>query len=247
MNYDFPIIKHISQIIKEVKSDQYSIVNEDQFSVVYSNSISTPLLREVRGLIFDVSGNLIARPYHHAFHINQSPETDLQTLRRSKFKDLHVILEKLDGTTIYPAPTQYGYRLTTKQGITEASLNPEVYIADKPEYNDFINICLNKKFTPIFEWCSPKNKIILDYNTDNLILTGLRNVKTGVYCKYNYLRKLSTNFKLPCVEKKNIKISYFEEFIEEVENYTDREGLVIRFDNGHMIYFKSKDYLQKKI
>jgi len=56
MEYSFPVIHNISQIIKELKKEDYNIINHDQFCVVNSNSNKSFLLREIRGLAFDLDG-----------------------------------------------------------------------------------------------------------------------------------------------------------------------------------------------
>jgi hypothetical protein len=39
-------------------------------------------------------------------------------------------------------------------------------------------------WTPIFEWCSKTNLIVLSYESDQLVLTAMRNMKTGRYMSY---------------------------------------------------------------
>lgn len=245
MEYSFPIIHNISQILKELKKEDYNIINHDKFCVINSNSNESFLLREIRGLAFDLDGKIIARPYHQAFSLDQSEETNFDKIVK-KLKNLNVFLEKLDGTMIYPVPTGYGYRLTTKYGINPVSFNAEVFISSKTYYNDFIKICLAKNCTPIFEWCSPRDKIVVEYPEENLVLTGLRNIKTGVYCKYMFLRKLAVNLKIPVVNKMCVNYYEISQYIDDIKNESEKEGVVVKFDSGHMFYIKSEEYLRKK-
>ncbi|NDB28111.1 hypothetical protein EB151_01000 [archaeon] len=245
MDYFFPVIHNISQVLRELKQKDYDIINQDQFCIVNSNSIDSPLLREIRGLAFDLNGNIIARPYHHAFQLDKHDETKYSRIIK-ELKKLNVFLEKLDGTTVYPVPTPYGYRLSTKNGITNVSLNAEVFIANKTQYNEFIKICLFKNCTPIFEWCSLQDKIVIEYPEDNLILTGLRNVKTGVYCKYKFLRKLATNLKIPVVNKVCVNYYDVDSYVNDIKTQNDYEGVVVKFDSGHMFYIKSEEYLKQR-
>jgi len=245
MDYFFPVIHNISQVLRELKQLDYNIINQDQFSIVNCNNIDSPLLREINGIAFDLNGNIIARPYHRAFNLDTHDETEYnKTIKQ--LKKLNVFLEKLDGTMIYPVPTPYGYRLTSKDGIGSASLNAEVFIANKTQYNEFIKICLSKNCTPIFEWCSLQNKIVVEYPEENLILTGLRNVKTGVYCKYKFLRKLATNLKIPVVNK--VCVDYYDigSYINTIKTQKESEGVVVKFDSGHMFYIKSEEYLKQR-
>ena len=245
MDYIFPSIYNISQIFKELKEEECNIINHDQFCVVNSSSSATPLLREIRGLAFNLDGKVIARPYHQSFTLDQNCETNSDNILK-KLKNLNVFLEKLDGVMIYPVSTPYGYRLITKNGINSTSFNAEVFIANKTYYNEFIKICLAKNCTPIFEWCSPRDKIVIEYPEENLVLTGLRNIKTGIYCKYMFLRKLAVNLKIPVVNKVCVNYYDISQYIDQIKNQQDTEGVVVRFDTGHMFYIKSEAYLQKK-
>jgi len=62
-------------------------------------------------------------------------------------------------------------------------MQAEVFIAQNPQYIDFARDCIGEGYTPIFEWCSNKNRIVLDYPEDQLILTSVRHMITGEYQK----------------------------------------------------------------
>lgn len=253
MNYKFPVIENLEQVKKAVEGrDEFKITDKGDYTVVnYAVSfektfdidgdedIDGLIRRECRGLIFDKSGNLVSRPYHKFFNFGEREETLPENIN---FR-MHVILEKLDGSMIRPIPTEFGFRLATKAGITDVSMNAEVFIADKPQYARFISHCITRNLTPIFEWCSRKNRIVIDYPEDQLILTGLRNTKTGVYCKYSYLRPLAQNFKIPVVNKVPKNNEGLWGLVDRVRELKDEEGVIIRFDDGHMLKIKANDYV----
>ena len=197
MNYDFPEIDHIDDVIphiedwqefKVMQKDWYTVINymvafEETFSLVRERShYNMKIRRECRGMIFDTAtGNLISRPYHKFFNVGEREETNLDKIDLTQ---PHVVLEKLDGSMIRPIPTPEGFRLGTKAGITDVAMNAEYFVADKPQYREFILECINQGLTPIFEWVSRKNRIVVDYPEDNLILTAIRNTATGEYLPY---------------------------------------------------------------
>ena len=77
------------------------------------------LRRQCRGIIFDHDGNVISLPIHKFFNVNEKDET------QSHLIDLtqpHVILEKLDGSMIRTIPLGNTFRLGTKMGITDVSM-----------------------------------------------------------------------------------------------------------------------------
>ena len=194
MDYYFPDINHIDDVIphiedrpefKVMEKDWYTVINymvafEDTFSLLRERSHhNMKIRRECRGLIFDTAtGNLISRPYHKFFNAGEREET---AINKINLYEPHVVLEKLDGSMIRPIPTKEGFRLATKAGITEVAMNAEYFIADDLDYADFINGCIEANLTPIFEWCSRKNRIVVDYPEDQLILTAVRNTFSGTY------------------------------------------------------------------
>ena len=197
MNYTFPTINHIDDVIPHIEDKPefkvmdkglYTVINymvafEDTFSLIRERShYNMWMRRECRGLIFDnATGKLISRPYHKFFNVGERKETQIDKLNLSAS---HIVLEKLDGSMIRPIPTPEGFRLGTKAGITDVAMNAEVFIGDKPHYAKFINYCIENNLTPIFEWVSRKNRIVVDYPTDNLILTAVRHNTTGKYLPY---------------------------------------------------------------
>lgn len=257
MNYDFPEIKHIDDVIPHIEDrpefkvmvkDWYTVVNymvafEDTFSLIRERShYNMKIRRECRGLIFDtVTGNLISRPYHKFFNAGEREETSINKIN---LYEPHVVLEKLDGSMIRPIPTLEGFRLATKAGITDVAMDAEVFVADKPYYATFILKCLQKGTTPIFEWCSRKNRIVVDYPEDQLILTGMRYNDTGKYIDYQVMSDYATSWNIPVVKAVDgLAVQNIDLFVKQVREWDDGEGIVLRFDTGHMVKVKSDDYV----
>jgi RNA ligase len=205
MRYKFPEIRHLDEVRDAIKDSKEFIVAERDWGIVVNYLVSGPdtfpsvhtsggsarmreeattakaIRRECRGLIFAHDGALISRPYHKFFNVNERDETQVD---RIDLGQPHVILEKLDGSMIRPIPINGGYRLGTKMGITDVSRQAEVWLVDKPNYDQFIRECLSNGLTPIFEWVSRKQRIVIDYPEDNLILTAIRDNLTGEYLPY---------------------------------------------------------------
>jgi len=257
MNYDFPEIKHIDDVIphiedrpefKVMEKDWYTVINymvafEDTFSLIRERShYNMKIRRECRGLIFDTAtGNLISRPYHKFFNAGEREET---AINKINLYEPHVVLEKLDGSMIRPIPTKEGFRLATKAGITEVAMNAEYFIADDLDYYDFIRGCIDAKLTPIFEWCSRKNRIVVDYPEDQLILTGIRNTFSGTYLPYYNMVELAEHSGIPVVKAlAGLAVQNIELFVKQVREWDDGEGVVLRFDSGHMVKVKADEYV----
>ena len=255
MNYDFPEIKHIDDVIPHIEDrtefrvmekDSYSVVNymvslEETFQWDSDDPVGSTVRRECRGLIFNREGELVSRPYHKFFNLGEKEETQLNKVN---LYEPHVVLEKLDGSMIRPISTPEGFRLATKAGITDVAMNVEVFVADKPYYATFINKCIQKGMTPIFEWCSRKNRIVVDYPEDNLILTGIRDNDTGSYVTYEMMKSYATSWNIPVVKSVDgLAVQNIDLFVKQVREWDDGEGIVLRFDTGHMVKVKADDYV----
>ena len=256
MNYDFPEIKTIQDVLPHIEGrDEFRVLEKEGYNVIIyavsfedtflwdeNDPVGSAVRRECRGLIFDIgTGNLISRPYHKFFNVGEKEETQLNKIN---LYEPHVVLEKLDGSMIRPILTPEGFRLATKAGVTDVAMNAEVFIADKPHYDTFIRKCFQRNITPLFEWCSRKNRIVVDYPEDQLILTGMRDKTTGCYVYYDAMLKYATAWNIPVVKAVNgLPVQNINLFVKQVREWDDGEGIVLRFDNGHMCKVKSADYV----
>lgn len=264
-NYTFPVISTIDDVLPHIEGreefrvmekDWYTVVNyvvafEDTFPSVSvcggsakmreERSLTHRMRRECRGLIFDVNGKLISRPYQKFFNVGEKDETQLNKI---DINEPHVVLEKLDGSMIRPIPTADGFRLGTKAGVTDVAMNAEVFIADKPHYSTFIKKCLQKGTTPLFEWCSRKNRIVVDYPEDQLILTGIRYLDIGTYVAYGNMKLYAEAWNIPVVKAiSNLSVQNINLFVNQIREWEGTEGVVLRFDSGQMIKIKADDYV----
>jgi RNA ligase len=256
MNYDFPEINHIDDVIphiedwqefKVMEKDWYTVVNymvafDETFSHVRHRSIhNMKIRRECRGLIFNTeTGDLISRPYHKFFNVGEREET---AINKVNLYEPHVVLEKLDGSMIRPIPTKEGFRLATKAGITDVAMNAEVFIADKPEYAKFIRSSIACGMTPIFEWVSRKNRIVVDYPEDNLILTAVRDNLSGTYLHHSVIVETGKNYNIPVVKAIAGDEIDLQKIVDHIRKWDDGEGIVLRFNSGHMVKVKADEYV----
>jgi RNA ligase len=256
ITYDFPLITHINDVLPHIEGkDEFRVMEKDWYTVINyavafeetfkwdaNDPVGSAVRRECRGLIFNTeTGNLISRPYHKFFNAGEKEETQLNKIN---LYEPHVVLEKLDGSMIRPIPTPEGFRLATKAGITDVAMNAEVFVADKPHYARFIHKCLLMNVTPLFEWCSRKNRVVIDYPEDNLILTGMRYNDTGKYVDYQVMVDYATAWNIPVVKAVDgLAVQNIELFVKQVREWEDDEGVVVRFDNGGMVKIKADDYV----
>lgn len=269
MNYEFPNITNISDVLPAIEGrDEFVVAVKEGYTVLNYNVVMSDtfpsikvaggsakmreersrhnaLRRECRGMIFcNETGNIIRRPYHKFFNVNERDETQEKVINLS---DPHVILEKLDGSMI--APFKVGRKIIwgTKMGATTVAEPVEAYLNAAGDlgtnYELFAMLCIDAGDTPIFEWCSRKQRIVLDYAEDQLVLTAIRNTRTGKYAPYITLTKYAEMFGLPVVRAFEPQTN-MGEFLEYTRDLQDLEGFVVRFDDGHMLKLKCHWYVQ---
>ena len=281
MKYEFPYIEHIDDISAAIQDrDEFIIARREElgFTVInylvnFADTFPTPdtkdpelnrlyaIRRDCRGLKFDLEGNIIARPYHKFFNLNERPETMQDKIDFSKE---FIILDKLDGSMIHPlflkGKMQFvvndfekidlnihfikELHMSTKMGLTDVAAAAFQYVSDTPDmyYEKFCHDLNAAGMMPIFEWCSRKNRIIIDYPEDKLVLTAVRDIKTGEYLVYDDMVDVARPYKFPIVKAWPGDFDGIALFVEEIKGREDEEGYVIRFADGHMLKMKNEWY-----
>jgi RNA ligase len=252
MNYEFPIINNISDVLPAIEGrdefvvavkEGYTVIN---YNVMMADTFDCNIRRELRGIIFDTAtGEIIRRPFHKFFNVNEREETQDHVVDLSR---PHAILEKLDGSMIAPFIVNGEMIWGTKMGATEVAEPVEQFVKNNPDYITFANGLLQAGFTPIFEWCSRKQRIVLDYKEDQLVLTAIRDIKTGGYAQYDRLVSLAKSFGVPVIRQWDITMQMdnktMSSFVSYVRDLDNLEGFVVRFDDGHMLKLKCDWYVQ---
>jgi T4 RnlA family RNA ligase len=100
---------------------------------------------------------------------------------------------------------------------------------------------MNKQgMSPIFEYTSPKARIVINYAQEQMSLLAIRNLKTGEYQSRAALETSADVYGVPCVEVS--KLSALE-VLETIDNIPNKEGFVFQFNNGEMVKLKTSSYL----
>ena len=251
IGYEFPVsisLSEVQELIKDnpnfilVEKDDYIVANyvrsgNDTHPLVVDRA--TAILRELRGLVFHpVYGTVISRRYHKFFNFGE--REDLMELDLSI---PHRFLEKLDGSMIAPIALGYSFRLGTKMGITDVAMQAEEFVATHPNYNEFIQLHIERLQTPIFEWCSRKQRIVVDYPEDRLVLTAIRNDITGQYVSWEQMRTYADSYDIDMVQSIDMTNKSPEEVIQDVRAWETSEGVVYRRNDGHMMKIKADSYV----
>ena len=256
MRYQFPTITHLDQVRPAIAGcDEFIIAERDwgyvvNYMVAMSDTFpfvfteEDAIRRECRGLLFHKDGSIMARRLHKFFNINERDETQFHAV---KWSQPHVILEKLDGSMITPViMPDGGIRWGTKMGITEVSMQAEEFVARHPQYEQFARWCEDKfGYTPIFEWCSRQQRIVVDYPEDRLVLIAARRKDSGVYASLQWLQEYGDMFDIEVIKTYSGSAQSMAHLMDETRDAEGIEGYIIRFDDGHMLKIKAADYLRK--
>lgn len=125
-----------------------------------------------RGLIVDIDGNIVARPFPKFFNYGQPgcPEID--------FGALVVVSDKMDGSLgiAYQVPGENEYSIATRGSFeSEQAIHATEILRTK--YADFKP---SPNWTYLFEIVYPENRIVCDYESmDDLVFLGAVHLSNG--------------------------------------------------------------------
>lgn len=256
--YKFPYITSINQVRLAIAGND-NFVEYDRgdyviFNYTYNSNNTFPpvitkndaILRECRGLIFSKDGKVISRRLHKFFNLGERQEVLPENV---DFNQPHVILEKLDGSMITPLIVNNQVRWASKMGHNtdvaaqvEKFANPTDYLSqsigviENYSVEKFLECC-----TPIFEWCSRQQRIVIDYPQDRLVLIAVRENITGYYWSYE---EMSFFKAIPIVKAFQVDGKITQQLLDIVKKQEGLEGVVIRFDSGHMLKVKGDWYVK---
>ena len=183
----------------------------------------------------------MSRRFHKFFNVNERSETELDKIDLSR---PHVILEKLDGSMITPLWLGDHSRWGTKAGVTETSMLAEEYVAKHPKYERFAEYCRDSYYTPIFEFCSRRQRIVVDYPKERLVLLAVRHTNTGEYVPYTEMLKHAAKYGIDVVKAYPGTVESMKHLVSTVVDEQEGEGWVVRFDDGHMVKIKNECYVR---
>jgi RNA ligase len=258
MNYKFPTIVHMDDVLPAIAGrDEFIVAERDGFKVINYNvgyadtftideddvmdnyGVMIPkgvMRRECRGLIFHPDGTIMSRPFHKFFNVGERDETQMHCIDMSQ---PHTLYEKMDGSMIRPMMVNGVFRLGTKMGVTDTSIAAEaIYNGGTRMWMDSV---MQQNLTPLFEFVSPDNRIVLKYDKPEMVLLALRHNITGEYLDIEGMR---SNEFFSVVPSYGALDGDFDEYIARQRGKEGREGDIIRFDDGHMLKIKNDWYVR---
>lgn len=251
--YKYPEIRTIDDILPHIAGrnefivshrDSFTVIDytyilPDSFDIDPADPLTGLMRRECRGIIFDVKGNLVSRPFAKFFNMNEREETMAENL---DFSSPHTVWTKMDGSMIRPMILNGEMVFGSMRGPTDWGKAAQVWAETNWSTETFSVVwaALERGETPLFEWVSPSNQIVIKYDKEEegLYYLSSRDNLTGEYSIDN-----SISDSCPMPDKKPI-VQDPEQYIEDVRNVIGEEGIIVYFDNGMLVKLKADEYVK---
>jgi len=194
-----------------------------------------------RGLITDLEGNVVSRPFRKFFNLAEHEGEDSK-LPPIDWRQPFVCTEKMDGSLGILYPTPDGPVLATRGSFTsdQAIRGTEIFRRkgyDKHPYAP--------EMTYLFEIIYPENRIVLDYgDMEDLVLLDVIETERGESVSYEMLKKIGERIGCPVVEYLPLSAETIQK-LEESFGLTkggEEEGVVVRFVSGQRVKVKYAEY-----
>jgi len=224
----------------------YKVSTFDYFLCDY-NHFNNPLLEEpsinafdMRGFtcVFNKDGSLFASYFMlpKFFNLNQVEITQYDELKNKKISNITL---KEDGSLIafMKLPNENVFAKTIGGIGNEQSNEAFKLYNNNDKLKTFVIKSLNEGYTPLFEYVSFSNRIVLLYNKPELKFIGLRK-NSGNY-------EFISQAKLKIEGIDSVRCEYnksLDDLIKDSKTLKDIEGWVVEFEDGQLVKIKTEWY-----
>lgn len=219
------------------------VVNGEELTIVCymvgENDLWTqPLATECRGIVFNSNGDCVCRPFHKFFNVGENEFTQVANVSKMSLE----VLEKRDGSML--TPVLVGGEIfwkTKKSFVSEVAVEAATNVPENVKA--FSVWLLERNLTPIFEYTSPFNKVVLNYGNDpKFVLLAVRHNTTGQYQNHNTLAVWADCFNVEVIQKFDLTL---QECLQQVETLENFEGWCLRdVETGFYVKVKTSWYLR---
>ena len=199
-----------------------------------ANRVWDDYTKSCRGLVVDIDGNILARPFQKFLNYEEHDPNDIDMSMDFE------IFEKMDGSMIilfYYKPRMQWIVASRGSFISEQAIMAKSMISvDTFE-------ALDENNTYLFEVLYPENRIVVDYHGKReLVLLTVIETRTGIEVGYYAMSRIYSQY-FTIVKKydiKNIKNLLDLKKYEE----DNREGFVVKFTNSFRVKVKFSEYIR---
>lgn len=198
----------------------YNYSRTTQYNGIWDN-----ITLNCRGLVLDLEGNVIAKPFPKFFNYEEHKPEDIPN---ENFE----VYEKMDGSLGIIFHYEGEWLIATRGSFTSEQAIKGKAMLDKLPLD-----ALDTNNTYLVEIIYPENRIVVDYGTDEkLVLLGAYNNETGEEVKVAEINgwEVVKMYKTWGEDWKTLK--------NEISK--DNEGYVIRFSSGMRMKIKGDEYVR---
>ena len=211
--------------LKRSKHPNFDLYIWNYSEKVQYNKEWDPITLKCRGLVTDFQGNIVAHSFNKFFNLEEQKHIS------DPIKDNFKVYEKLDGSLgILFYYTEWIF-------ASRGSFTSVQAIKGKNMLHNFDLSYFDKNLTYIFEIIYPENRIVVNYNDKESLIFLAAFDKTGKeYDVIEYI--MSLNIEVVKEYTKN------DPFLLKAQDTDNKEGYVIKFDNGERIKIKFDNYIK---
>lgn len=242
-------------------------VGDGQVSFCYmvgaADTFDSAWARECRGIVFDSSGGKVsARPLHKFFNVGERESTRLENIDWSRVTR---VMLKRDGSMIHTVAVPGGFKVKSKKTFDSEVAQAATDWLQSAAGERCRELCASMcqlGCTAIFEWTAPDARIVINYDTPQLVLLHVRHNESGVYLDSQSLRAIVSIYDVPLVEEVDeffdtrgvinhgwsvvtTKTFNPQRMLEEAATREGIEGWVVQFADGDMVKVKTRWYLER--
>ena len=197
---------------------------------------------DMRGttFVFDKLGRVWKRFFMlpKFFNVNQVEATLFHNLEKKKLLDA---VAKEDGSLVafMRLPDEEIFAKTIGSFVSDQAKLAMNFIGQEKDRRLFVEVSTMAGFTPLFEYVSGPNRIVLKYSKEDLRFLGLRDNATGEWIPAHATHRVDAiPFNMPEVEK----YTSLWRLMERAKTEENKEGWIARFDDGTLAKIKTAWY-----
>lgn len=202
---------------------------------------------EARGVMFQIDDDgemirIVSRPMEKFFNLNENPFTmDLDLTETVS------LMDKADGSLISTYLTEDTFALKSKTSIfSNQAIAANRYIkqSENAALWEFCYDLAMANYTVNMEWCSPDNRIVLEYPEAQLIILNIRDNTTGEYLDLAEIPIAAyQRVKKWMVVEYDPAEAHVDGYVERVRAMKGIEGMIGRLSTGQSWKLKTAWYV----
>jgi RNA ligase len=191
---------------------------------------------QCRGLVTNSKGDIVARPFKKFFNYEEHTPEEIPN-------EFFQVYEKMDGSLGILFNYKGEWILATRGSFTSDQSVRGKELLSKYQYER-----LHPEYTYLFEIIYKENRIVCEYDFEDLVLLGMIHTKTGDEINIHNsnedvrFKNMLSNIGFPIVTLYKTWGEGYDILKEEISK--DKEGYVIRFNNGFRMKIKGDEYVR---